>query len=56
MHHFLLSLIALSNPLACEDAIDILQRIKPNLPHKAEIVEVLKENTEKGCDWDAQVD
>ena len=42
--------------MACVDAIDLLQRIKPTTEHKAEIVEVIKENSEKGCDWDANVD
>ena len=56
MHGLLLSLIALSNPLVCEDAIDLINRIRPSVQHRAEIVETVKVNTEEGCDWDAQVD
>ena len=56
MHGFLLSLIALNNPMACVDAIDIINSIRPSTEHKAEIVEVIKENSEEGCDWDANVD
>ena len=56
MHNLLLSLIALNNPMACVDAIDIINSIRPSTEHKAEIVEVIKENSEKGCDWDANVD
>jgi len=56
MHGLLLSLIALSNPLACEDAIDLINRIRPSVQHRAEIVETIKVNTEEGCEWDAQVD
>ncbi len=56
MHGLLLSLIALSNPMVCEDAIDLISRIRQTVQHRAEIVETIKENTEEGCDWDAQVD
>ena len=51
MHGFLLSLIALNNPMACEDAIDLINRIRPTVQHRAEIVETIQVNSEEGCDW-----
>ena len=57
MHGLLLSLIALNNPMVCEDAMDLINRIRPTVQHRAEIVETIQENTEEGCDFgDAQVD
>jgi len=57
MHGFLLSMIALSSPLTCEDAIHLLDTIRPSVNHYDEIVETIKVNTEEGCEFeDAQVD
>ena len=57
MHSLLLSLIALNNPIVCADAIDLINRIRPTVQYRAEIVETVQENTEEGCDFgDAQVD
>ena len=53
MHGLLLSLIALNNPMVCEDAMDLINRIRPTVQHRAEIVETVQENTEEGCEWDA---
>ena len=53
MHGLLLSLIALNNPIVCEDAMDLINRIRPTVQHRAEIVETIQENTEEGCEWDA---
>ncbi len=53
MHGLLLSLIALNNPMVCEDAMDLINRIRPTVQHRAEIVETIQENTEEGCEWDA---
>ena len=55
MHNLLLSLIALSNPMACEDSIEIINGIAPSVQYKSELVETIKMNTEEGCDWDAQL-
>tara|TARA_X000000368_G_scaffold358191_1_gene300933 strand:- start:429 stop:599 length:171 start_codon:yes stop_codon:yes gene_type:complete len=56
MHGLLISLIALNNPLVCEDAIDLINKIRPSVQHRAEIVETIKVNTKEGCDWDVKVD
>jgi hypothetical protein len=57
MHGLLLSLIALNNPMICEDAIDLINRIRPSVQHRSEIVETIKVNTEEGCEFgDAKVD
>tara|TARA_B100000131_G_scaffold252209_1_gene245984 strand:- start:11 stop:181 length:171 start_codon:yes stop_codon:yes gene_type:complete len=56
MHGLLSSLIVLSNPLVCEDAIDLINRIRPTFQHRVEIVETIKVNTEEGCEWDAKAD
>ena len=56
MHGLLIALINLSNPMVCEDSIKIIDNMLPSLQHRAELVETIKVNTEKGCEWDAQVD
>jgi len=57
MHGLLLSLIALSNPMECDFAKDLINRIRPTVEHRAEIVETILENTEEGCVFeDAEVD
>ena len=56
MHGLLLSLIAISNPIVCEDAIDLINRIRPTVQHRAEIIEMIKVNTEEECEWDAKAD
>ena len=53
MHGLLLSLIALSNPMDCEFALELINNIGQTIQHRAEIVEVIKENSVEGCDWDA---
>ena len=42
--------------MAREDAIDLINRIRPSVQHRAEIVETVKANTEEGCKWDAKAD
>ena len=43
--------------MVCEDAMDLINRIRPTVEHRAEIVETILENTEEGCVFeDAQVD
>ena len=39
--------------MVCEDAMDLINRIRPTVQHRAEIVETIQENTEEGCEWDA---
>ena len=56
MHGLLISLIALNNPLVCEDAIDLINKIRPSVQHRAEIVETIKVNTKEGCDCDVKLD
>tara|TARA_Y100001970_G_scaffold292117_1_gene432012 strand:+ start:6089 stop:6262 length:174 start_codon:yes stop_codon:yes gene_type:complete len=57
MHGLLLTFIALSNPMECDSARDLISRINPTLEARAEIVETIMENTEKDCVLeDAQVD
>ena len=57
MHGLLLSLIALSSPMECDFAKDLITRIRPTVEHRAEIVETILENTEEGCVFeDAEVD
>jgi len=46
----------LASLLTCESAQSIIDNIKPSTPNRAELVEVIQENTEKGCFEDAQVD
>ena len=52
MHGFLLSMIALSSPLTCEDAIHLLDTVRPSVNHYDEIVETIKVNTEEGCEFE----
>ena len=46
----------LATLLTCESAQSIIDNIKSSTPNREELVEVIQENTEKGCFEDAQVD
>ena len=46
----------LASLLTCESAQNIIDNIDLTVLHRAELVEVIQENTEKGCFEDAQVD
>ena len=43
----------LATLLTCEEAKGFIQKIKPSEEMRTELVEVLKQSTKKGCDWDA---
>ena len=38
--------------MVCEDAMDLINRIRPTVQHRAEIVETIKVNTEEGCEFE----
>ena len=42
----------LATLLTCEEAQGFIEKIKPSIEHRTELVEVIKTNTEAGC-WDA---
>ena len=42
--------------LTCESAQNIIDNIDLTVLHRAELVEVIQENTEKGCFEDAKAD
>ena len=42
--------------MECEHAIDLINRIRPTVQHRAEIVEQIQLNSEEGCTWDANAD
>ena len=46
----------LATLLRCESGQSIINNIKSSTPNREELVEVIQENTEKGCFEDAQVD
>ena len=46
----------LASLLTCESAQSIIDNIKPSTPNREELVEVIQENTEKGCFGDAKAD
>ena len=48
--------ILLATLLTCEEAKGITDKVGPTDPVRTELIEVLKGSTEKGCEWDAQVD
>ena len=50
--------ILIATLLTCASAREILSGVTDQSagPHQAEIIEVVKEATESGCDWDAKVD
>ena len=48
--------ILLATLLTCEEAKCITDKVAPSDPERTELIEVLKGSTEKGCEWDAQVD
>jgi|TARA_B100001250_G_scaffold346145_1_gene315877 hypothetical protein len=50
--------ILIATLLTCASARDILSGITDQNAgqHKSELIEVVKESTESGCNWDAKVD
>jgi len=46
----------LASLLTCESAQSIIDNIKLSTPNREELVEVIQENTEKGCFEDAKAD
>jgi len=46
----------LASLLTCESAQSIIDNIKLSTPNREELVEVIHENTEKGCFEDAKAD
>jgi len=46
----------LATLLSCESSQNIIDDIDLTVLHRAELVEVIQENTEKGCFEDAKVD
>ena len=48
--------ILLATLLTSEEAKGITDKVAPADPVRTELIEVLKMSTEKGCEWDAQVD
>ena len=45
-----------SSLLTCEDAKHLIEKIKPSSDIRTELIQVLEEGTEPGCDWDAKAD
>ena len=48
--------LLLATLLSCESAQSIIDYIKLSTPNREELVEVIQENTEKGCFEDAKAD
>ena len=48
--------LLLATLLSCESAQGIIDNIKLTTPNRDELVEVIQENTEKGCFEDVKVD
>ena len=46
----------LASLLTCESAQSIIDNIKLSTPNREELVEVIQENSEKGCFKDAKAD
>ena len=46
----------LASLLTCESAQSIIDNIKTSTPDREELVEVIQENTEKGCFEDVKAD
>ena len=46
----------LASLITCESAQNIIDNIEDSTLHRAELVEVIQENTEKGCFKDAKAD
>ena len=53
---FILMEFLLASLLTCESAQNIIDNIDLTVLHRAELVEVIQENTEKGCFEDAKAD
>jgi len=48
--------ILIATLLSCSTAKGIIDKISPSVEFRSEIVETIQSGTEKGCEWDAQVD
>ena len=48
--------ILLATLLSCNEAEGIIDKVASSDPVRTELIEVLKLSTEKGCEWDAEVD
>ena len=48
--------LLLATLLSCESAQSIIDNIKTSTPNREELVEVIQENTEKGCFEDVKAD
>ena len=53
---FILMELLLATLLSCESAHSIIDNIDLSTRHREELVEVIQENTEKGCFKDAKAD
>ena len=53
---FILMEFLLASLLTCESAQSIIDNIKTSTPNREELVEVIQENTEKGCFEDVKDD
>jgi len=53
---FILMELLLATLLSCESAQSIIDNIDLSTPNRGELVEVIQENTEKGCFEDAKAD
>jgi len=53
---FILMEFLLASLLTCESSQNIIDNINLTVLHRAELVEVIQENTEKGCFEDAKAD
>ena len=53
---FILMELLLATLLSCESAQSIIDNIDLSTRHREELVEVIQENTEKGCFKDAKAD
>jgi len=48
--------ILLATLLTCNEVEGIISKVSSSDPVRTELIEVLKMNSEQGCNWDAKVD
>ena len=48
--------ILIASVLTCEHAENVISLITTTNPNRVELIDILRQSSEKGCDWDAKAD
>ena len=48
--------VLIASVLTCEHAENVISRITTSNPDRVELIDIIRQNSEKGGDWDAKAD